>query len=398
VNYRTDQWYVSPMNFQPEVRQTLTLPERVFIYDVTLRDGEQTPGVVFDLVNRVRVARAVDGLGVSRIEAGFPSVSDDDRRGVTAVVEAGLQAEIWGFGRCLARDVETNAQCGVKHVLLEISVSDVKMHAFGITKEIVRTRALEALTRAKELGLYTAFMPVDFTRADTAFAEEVVTLAVEKGGADEVVLVDTLGVATPEAVRVMIKNLRQWVQVPLAIHCHNDFGLAVANSLAALTSGARCVHVSVNGLGERAGNAELAEVAMALRLLYGVETGIRLDRLVEAARVVEEVSGYRVGLNKAVVGPRVFTRETGAAIQQLLTSASSVEPYEPAIVGGVRDIVLGKKSGRYSIIESLRRLGMTAKDEEIEAALPLIKDLSVAQRRLITDEEFIAIMHRVALA
>jgi isopropylmalate/homocitrate/citramalate synthase len=378
---------ISPLNFAPEVRDGFTMPANVQLHDVTLRDGEQTPGVVFDRESRLRIARALDALGVHRIEAGFPAISKDDREGLAEIAGAGLTSEIWGFGRCLPQDVEANEACGVKQMTLEISISELKLAAYGLSRDKVLTRMLSALAKAKDLGMKVAFMPVDLTRADMQFAEKVVTQAVEKGGADEITVVDTIGVASPEAIGYLVERIGLWVTVPLAIHCHNDFGLGLANSLAALKAGAGCVHVSLNCLGERAGNVDLAEVVMALKLLYGIDMGIRTERLAETARLLEELSGYELSLTKPVVGKRIFTRESGGVVQQLLTSPPAVEPYPPETVGLERDVVLGKKSGRYSILHALGKLGLEADDDEIDRLLAEVKSRSTQQRRLVRDDE-----------
>jgi isopropylmalate/homocitrate/citramalate synthase len=310
------------------------------------------------------------------------------------VVQAGLRAEIWGFGRCLPGDVQANAECGVTRMTLEISISDQKIAAYGLTRERVLERVSVSMAKAKALGLTVAFMPVDLTRADLRFAEQVLTEAVRQG-ANEIVIVDTIGVMTPEAMAYLTRQIRSWVSVPLDAHVHNDFGLGVANTLAALKAGAHCAHVSVNCLGERAGNVDLAEVVVSLELLYGVRTGIRLEKLAETARLVEAQSGYALSLTKPIVGRCVFTREAGGVVQQMMSSPPSVEPFDPGLVGLERAVVLGKKSGRYSIIHALERLGLKATDEQIDAALAKVKELSTRQRRAISDEEFTAILARV---
>lgn len=383
---------LSPLNFNNTVRSGFQISPNVMFHDVTLRDGEQSPGVVFKTEDRVRIAQALNSLGVHRIEAGFPVISDEDREGVTAVAEAGLDAEVWGFGRCLSRDVEINAECLVKNMILEIAISELKMQAYGIDREQVIARMLAAMERAKELGLTIAFMPVDLTRADMEFAQKIITLAVEKGGADEIVVVDTIGVTSPEAIYYLTQKVQKWVDVPLAIHCHNDFGLALANSIAGLKGGAHCVHVSVNCLGERAGNVDLAETVLALQLLYGLDLGIHTDRLYEISRLVEKISGYSVAFNKPVTGEKVFARESGGVVQQLLTNPASVEPYDPALVGQNRSIELGKKSGRFSIHHALDRLNLQANEEEITSALQEIKEISRKKQGSVSDDEFISIL------
>lgn len=382
-----NQGQLSPFNFDPQVRSSFHIPDEVRVHDVTLRDGEQAPGVVFDRADRLRIAKALDALGVHRIEAGFPTVSKEDQAGVAEVANAGLEAEIWGFGRCLPQDVELNAACGIRQLTLEISISELKLSAYGLDRKQVLGRMLSALTRAKELDLKVAFMPVDLTRAELDFARQVITQAVEEGHADEIVVVDTIGVATPETIFHLVKWIREWVAVPLSIHCHNDFGLGLANSLAALKAGATCVHTSVNCLGERAGNVDLAELVMSLQLLYGVDSGIRTELLNETARLVEAISGYQLSLNKPIVGERIFTRESGGVVQQLLTLPAAVEPYAPETVGLEREVVLGKKSGRFSIMHALNKLGLEAEDEEIVRILAEVKRRSNECHCLITDEE-----------
>lgn len=382
-----EQASLSPLNADPRVLDGIQIAPQIQIHDVTLRDGEQTPGVVFDREGRLRIARALDALGVHRIEAGFPAVSQEDREGVTAIVDEGLQSEIWGFGRCLPQDVELNAACGIKQMTLEISISPLKLAAYGLDQKKVLDRMISALALAKDLGLKVAFMPVDLTRAELSFAQEIITRAVEEGHADEIVVVDTIGVATPEAIFHLTRWIRDWVSVPLSIHCHNDFGLGLANSLAALKAGATCVHASINCLGERAGNVDLAEVVMALQLLYGVDLGIRTGLLTETARLVEELSGYALSLTKPITGERIFVRESGAVVQQLLTLPAAVEPYPPEAVGLARDVVLGKKSGRYSVQHVLNRLGLEANDEEIDRVLTEVKRRSNERHSLIEETE-----------
>jgi isopropylmalate/homocitrate/citramalate synthase len=378
---------LGPLYDVPEVQQASRMPGKVVLHDVTLRDGEQTPGVVFDANARLTIARALDALGVHRIEAGFPVTSPDDQEGVTAIAHDGLKSEIWGFGRALAGDVKVNASCGVKAMTLEISISDAKIAAYGLTREKVLTRVKESMSLAKSMGLKVAFMPVDLTRADMRFAEQVITEAV-KEGANEVVIVDTIGVASPETITYLTGRMRSWVDVPLNVHVHNDFGLGLANTLAALKAGAYCAHVSVNCLGERAGNVDIAEVAVTLELLYGVRTGIHLNKLAATAQLLAKLSGYAISLTKPIVGERIFTRESGGVVQQLVSSPPSVEPYDPSLVGLERAIVLGKKSGKHSISHAVNRLGLKATDEQMDAALAKVKELSTRVHRTVTDDEF----------
>lgn len=246
-----EKWWVSPFNFIDEVMGDIRLPKKVGVYDVTLRDGEQTPGVVFRKEEKLKIAKALDDLGVQRIEAGMPVVSAEDKAAVKAIAHYGLGAEIWGFCRCVKTDVDACLEADVDAVICEIATSDLKHKAYGLDKEKVMTRAVETLRYAKDHGLYTAFFSVDLTRSDLNFLKTINTAAVNEGKADELVVVDTLGVALPEAIYYLTKKFKEWFKVPIHIHCHNDFGLSTACELAAMRTGAEWAHVTINGLGEK---------------------------------------------------------------------------------------------------------------------------------------------------
>lgn len=394
-NQNNEYWHVSPLNFESEIVEGYKFPDKVFLHDVTLRDGEQTPGVVFDHDSRIEIAKMLSELGVHRIEVGFPAVSEEDNRAIADVAKLGLKSEIWGFGRCLPQDVELNAKCGLRNVTLEISISEWKLNAYGLSRDKVVKRMIEAITLAKDLDMKVAFMPVDLTRADINFAQEIISLAATKAYADEIVIVDSIGVATPEAISYLTRKVREWVKVPLSIHCHNDFGLGLSNSIAGLKEGVSCVHASINCLGERAGNVDLAEVAIALKMLYGVEVGLRTELLANAATVVETLSGQSNSLTKPIVGKNIFARESGAVVQQILASPASVEPYTPELVGLERRIVLGKMSGKYSILHKLDCLGVNLPENLVGVLLEKVKQKSTKEHPLITDQEFLQLIDEV---
>src|SRR5881396_3655815 len=252
----------------------------VDFYDTTLRDGEQTVGVVFSPEDKLELARGLDGLGIERIEAGFPRVSEDDRRAVELILGAGLEAEIWGFSRAVDADVKALVELGVQASVIESPISDLKLEALGVDREAMLERIVYAISFAVAQGVTAAFFGVDSTRADPGFFETVYKTAVE-AGAREVVVVDTIGIATPEAAADLVGRTRDWLGPEVAIHFHghNDFGLATAAALAAVRAGARWIHGTINGMGERAGNANLGEIALALRGLYGIGTNLRLERV-----------------------------------------------------------------------------------------------------------------------
>jgi isopropylmalate/homocitrate/citramalate synthase len=371
-----------------ELNDPHRLGGRVGLYDTTLRDGEQTVGVVLDPEQKVEIARLLDELGVDRIEAGFPRVSRDDWDAVRLISEAGLRAEIWGFSRAVPADLEALVELGVGASVIESPISDLKLEAIGVSREKMLGRITDAMRFAAEHGIHAAFFGVDSTRADPAFYEQVYRTAVE-AGAKEVVVVDTLGIASPEAVGELVGRTVEWVgpDVPVHFHGHNDFGLATAAAVAAVRAGARWVHGTINGMGERAGNANLAEVALTLRALYGVESNIRLDRARAVSERVRELSGYALEPWKPVTGETLFRRESGAVASQF-HDPPSIEPYSSELVAAERGIVLGKKSGLDSIRIKAEELGLDLAEERRADVLAKVKELGTRKRGLVTDDEF----------
>ena len=359
---------------------------RVGLYDTTLRDGEQTVGVVLDPEQKLEIARLLDGLGVDRIEAGFPRVSDDDRRAVELISQAGLRAEVWGFSRAVAADVEALVELGVEASVIESPISDRKLEARGVSRETMLERIAKAVSFAVEHGITVAFFGVDSTRAELDFYRRVYETAVE-AGASEVVVVDTLGIASPEAVADLVGRTVEWVGVPVHFHGHDDFGLATASAVAAVRAGATWVQGTINGMGERAGNASLGEIALTLRALYGVESNLRLERIREVSERVRELSGYTLDPWKPVTGETLFRRESGAVAAQF-HDPEAIEPYTSELVAAERGIVLGKKSGIDSIRIKVAELGLDVPEERFAALLAEVKRLGAEKRGLVSDDEF----------
>ena len=364
----------------------------VGLYDTTLRDGEQTVGVVLDPVQKLEIAQALDELGIDRIEAGFPRVSQDDWDAVKLIAGAGLRAEVWGFSRAVPADLEALVELGVRASVIESPISDLKLEAIGVSREKMLGRISSALAFAAEHGIHAAFFGVDSTRAEAAFYERVYASAIE-AGAREVCVVDTLGIASPEAVAELVGRTVEWVgaDVPVHFHGHNDFGLATAAAVAAVRAGARWIHGTINGMGERAGNANLGEVALTLRALYGVESNLRLDRVREVSEHVRELSGYALEPWKPVTGETLFRRESGAVASQF-HDPPSIEPYSSELVGAERGIVLGKKSGLDSIRIKAEELGVELPEERRAEVLAAVKALGARKRGLVTDQEFVEIV------
>jgi isopropylmalate/homocitrate/citramalate synthase len=358
----------------------------VGFYDTTLRDGEQTVGVVLDPEDKLELARGLDELGIERIEAGFPRVSDDDRRAVELILAAGLRAEVWGFSRAVEADVKALVELGVGASVIESPISDLKLDALGVDREAMLERIVYAITFAVEQGIKVAFFAVDSTRADLSYFETVYKTAVE-AGAQEVVVVDTIGIATPEAVADLVGRTREWVDVPVHFHGHNDFGLATASAVAAAREGARWIQGTINGMGERAGNANLPEIALALRGLYGVETNLRLDKVRAFSERLRELSGYELEPYKPLVGENLFTRESGAVASQF-HDPPAIEPYSSELVSAGRRVVLGKKSGIDSIRIKAEELGLELDDAAQRELLARVKELGTRERRILSDDEF----------
>jgi len=366
---------------------------RVGLYDTTLRDGEQTVGVVLDPEQKLEIAHLLDKLGVDRIEAGFPRVSDEDWRAVELIAGAGLNAEVWGFSRALPADVEAIVTLGLKSTVIEAPVSERKLQALGVDHAKMLQRITGAVSYAAERGVRVAFFGVDGSRADLSFLKEVYTSAV-KAGAREVVVVDTMGILSPEATGNLVRRVIDWVgpEIPVHFHGHNDFGLATATALAAVHAGASWIQATVNGMGERAGNTNIAEVALALDALYGIETGLNLPLARTVSARVREIGGYALEPWKSLVGENLYRRETGTVASQF-HEPPAIEPFSCDLVGAMRSIVLGKKSGLDSIRIKCQDLGLSVPEERWPALLAAVKALGTRKRGLVTDEEFLALVN-----
>ncbi len=337
---------------EPQPRSTIGL------YDTTLRDGEQTVGVVLTPVDKLEIATALARAGVDRIEAGFPRVSEDDANAIALILGANLDAEIWGFSRAVQADVEALVELGLTASVIESPLSDGKLAALGVSRETMLERIRSAVSFAAGRGITVCFFGVDSTRADLEFVRVAYESAVEAGAA-EVAVVDTLGIASPEAAAFLVNEVveRLHYEIPVHWHGHDDFGLATAAAVAAVQAGATWVQGTVNGMGERAGNADLVEVALALEALYGIPTRLELDQARELSQLVQRLAGTPLPPWKAVTGDNLFTRESGAVAAQF-HDPPAIEPYASELVGANRGVVIGKKSGLDSIRIKVEELGL----------------------------------------
>ncbi len=365
----------------------------VRFYDTTLRDGEQTVGVVLSPQQKVDIAHQLDALGVSRIEAGFPRVSAEDAQAIQMMQKAGIKGELWGFSRAVKADIEELVRLNLRYSVIEAPVSEIKLKAYGMGREEVLKRIRDAISTAAAAGTTVAFFPVDSTRADLDFLKTVYQTALD-AGAKEVVLVDTIGACGPEAVEYLTRQVVEWVgsDVPVHFHGHNDFGLATACALAAVRGGATWIQGTINGMGERAGNADISEIALALHCLYDVPVELNLEKAREVSKAVSEAAGYSLDAWRPLVGQNLFMRESGAVASQFHIP-EAIEPYSSEIVRAERRIVLGKKSGLDSIDLKCRELGITLSAEHRTAVLVAVKQSAVRQAAsgkpgLVSDEQF----------
>jgi isopropylmalate/homocitrate/citramalate synthase len=360
--------------------------DAVGLYDTTLRDGEQTVGVVLSPQEKLEIARALDEAGIDRIEAGFARVSPEDEEAIRLIADAGLRAEVWGFARAVQADVEQLVGLGVRAAVIESPISDAKLAALGVSHESMLERIRKAVAYASGEGMTIAFFGVDGSRAEPEFFRRAYEAAVE-AGATEVAVVDTIGVATPEGAAYLVGQAVDRLDVPVHWHGHDDFGLATAAAVAAVQAGASWVHGTVNGMGERAGNASLLEVALALEALYGIPTRLDLAKARALAELVRDRSGYALAPWTPLTGETLFTRESGAVASQF-HDPPAIEPYSSELVGAARRIVLGKKSGIDSIRLKAEELGLEVPEDRHPALLAAVKELAVAKKRLLTDAEF----------
>lgn len=383
-----EKFWVSNFNFEPEVTSKFNFPRQIIFHDVTLRDGEQTPGVVLRSKEKVEIAKKLDEVGVHRIEAGMPVVSQEDFDAVKEISHLGLSAKIFAFSRLVKEDIEVALKCDVEGIICEGPVGVPKLKQFSWTHEQVIERAVDAIDFAKKHGLWTAFFGVDGTRADPEFMIQILKSVSERAHPDAFVIVDTFGCASPEGFGGFVRKMKNAVKEPLEVHTHNDFGLGVADAISGLMNGAGAVHTSVNGIGERSGNASFEEVAMSLKFLYGQEVNFDFSKFKELSSLVQRFTKFPLAPNKPVVGDRVFTREAGISIAGWMKYNLGSEAYLPELVGNSHGVFLGKKSGKHSIEWKLGRMGLSASDDQIEQILSEVKKSSEASKSEISDEQF----------
>ncbi len=367
---------------------------RIRILDTTLRDGEQTPGVSLTVDDKMEIARQLSQLGVDTIEAGFPSSSEGEKRIVKDIAHAGLTSEICALSRATHSDIDAALACDVGLIHVFIPTSPVQMkYAVNLTPEQVLASAVDSIEYVKAHGVRCEFSPMDATRSELPFLKQICKAA-QDAGMDSLNVPDTVGIMIPKTTAKLIEELKTVVSVPISIHCHDDFGLAVANSLAAVEAGASQVHVAVNGLGERAGNASLEEIVMALQVIYKYKTGVNSKLLYSTSRMVASLTGIAVQANKALVGENAFAHESGIHTRGVTEKPLTFEPIDPALVGRTRKLVAGKLAGTRGIKAELEEVGIHPTEEQLKEIVQRVKELG-DKGKMVTDADLLALTSAV---
>ena len=351
------------------------LPEKVIIFDTTLRDGEQSPGVSLTPQQKIEISRTLDTLGVDVLEAGFPITSEGEFKAVKAIANAGLNAEVCGLARTRKEDIDSCLACDVDRVHTFIATSDIHMqHKLRMTPAQVVAKAIEAVEYCTDHGVNVEFSAEDASRTKIEFLKEV-CVAVTEAGASTVNIPDTVGVAIPSAMAWIVEEAKSVSNAEISVHCHNDLGLAVANSLAAVEAGANQIQVCMNGVGERAGNAALEEVVVALKFMYGIETNIKLDKIFDSAQLISRLMRFPIPSNKPLIGRNAFAHESGIHTHAVISSPYTYEPISPETVGARRRIVSGKHSGGHGVNETLQNAGIAVNQPQLREIVTKIKAL-----------------------
>jgi 2-isopropylmalate synthase len=398
ANLRKSEAFASALNFVTEVRSRVNLPNRVVISDNTLREGEQAVPLGVD--DKVMLAHELDELGVHQIQAGCPGRSKLDQQAIRRMKNEGINAKIegvvipyeTGFPWRKHIDLATDSESDIIQIIM-IS-SPILLEIWNISEEQMIDISVSSVQYSKDQGNYTVYCAVDATRTSLNFLKKL-SEAVVNAGAERFGIADTLGVAIPSAMNLLVQTLKKTTGIQIEVHCHNDFGLALANSLAAVEAGAEVVDATVNGIGDRCGGVSLDEIVMALETLYGMKLGIKTQGLYKLSKLVEKIMNFPMTLSKPLVGERAFSHTTDTHVRAVTKFPPSFETISPEVVGNKRRILLGKYSGPIAIETKAKELGLVVPADEIPEIVQIVEKISVDKRSPLTDEEFIDIITRI---
>src|SRR5919112_5092616 len=359
---------------------------KIRIFDTTLRDGEQTPGVDISPNQKISIAIRLDELGVDAIEAGFPVVSPGEVEAIKKICKLGLKSEICGLARTVQNDIDMAIDCELNYIHTFIATSDIHLqYKLKMTREQVLDKAVFAVEYAKKHGLKVEFSAEDATRSDRQFLNQVFK-AVAEAGVDRIGIPDTVGYSTPKYISQLVTDVITATKLPVSVHCHNDFGLAVANSIAGFEAGASCAHVTINGLGERAGNASLEEVVMSLQCLYNYQHNLNSSILYDVSKFVSNTMGIIVQPNKAIIGENAFGHESGIHTHGIINNPLTYEPISPELVGRKRWLQAGKHAGAHGIKAMLEEFGIKPTDEQLHIIVEKQKNIADNGKAITTSE------------
>lgn len=369
--------------------------KKIYVVDTTLRDGEQTAGVVFANEEKIIIAEMLSELGVDQLEVGIPTMGGDEKQAIKDIVNRKLKASIMAWNRAVISDIEQSIDCGVDCVAISTSVSDIHIqNKLNKSREWVLENMAKSVEFAKKNGLYVSVNGEDASRADLDFLVEFINVA-KQAGANRFRFCDTVGVMGPFDIREKIEYLYSKTNFDIEMHTHNDFGMATANAIAGVLGGANHVGVTVNGLGERAGNAALEEVLMAFKHVYGCEIEVNTKMFREVSEYVSRASGRILPIWKAIVGDNMFAHESGIHADGALKNPKNYECFSPDEVGLQRQIVIGKHSGKAAIVNKFKEYNIELTPDEASHVLEQVRSLSVRLKRSLFDKEIVQIYRRI---
>ena len=368
----------------------MNLPDKIYIFDTTLRDGEQTPGVALTTDEKIQIAQKLNNLGVDKIEVGFPASSHGEIESAKRISEMDLDSTLVGLARSIEKDIDAVLNADLEYVHTFIGTSPLhRDYKLRMDKEKIIETSVSAVEYAKDHGLTVEFSAEDATRTERDFLFEVFTEVVS-AGADFIDVPDTVGILTPVLTRELITDIKNNFTAPISVHFHNDFGLATANTLTAIECGANQAHVTINGLGERTGNCSLEELVMTLKSAYGIDLGLDTTRLYSLSNLVGRLTGIKMPVNKPIVGDNAFAHESGIHVHGILNNSSTYEPISPEMVGHSRRIVLGKHTGANAVKSKLKENHIDLNDDQFQKVFDEIKSLGDSGK-CVTDDDLIAI-------